>query len=76
MIYATGSINPCNFTSFDRRTQMQTKQEKRIQADRLTVARALRTPTAQLKLLDNRPGAAKKERARLNAILAIKEKKA
>lgn len=55
---------------------MQTKQEKRIQADRLTVARALRTPTAQLKLLDNRPGAAKKERARLNAIIAIKEKKA
>lgn len=48
----------------------QTRQEKRTYAERLTATRALRSPTQQLKELDNRPGVAKKERARLNAIIA------
>ena len=48
---------------------MQTKQEKRIHAKRLTEARALRSPQMQLKWLDNRPGAAKKERTRLQRII-------
>lgn len=48
---------------------MQTKQEKRAHAERLTKARALRSPQMQLKWLDNRPGAAKKERARLQRVI-------
>jgi hypothetical protein len=52
---------------------MQTKQEKRTQAEQLAAVRASRSNTFQLKLLDSRPGAAKKERARLLAIIA-KEK--
>lgn len=48
---------------------MQTKQEKQTQVKRLTAARALRSPAMQLKWLDNRPGAAKKERARLQRMI-------
>lgn len=43
----------------------QTKQEKRAMVTKLATSRAARTPAQQLKLLDTRPGNAKKERARL-----------
>jgi hypothetical protein len=47
----------------------QTRQEKRVQAEKIAAIRAQRSPTQQLKELDNRPGAAKKERARLTALI-------
>jgi hypothetical protein len=44
---------------------MKTKQQKRVEAEARRTAHGLRTTAQQLKLLETRPGFAKKERAKL-----------